>query len=366
MANDNSLVNLAKELVSRDSQRPASKETEVGQFIFDYLKYLGLKPEKQYFDKKENRFNVLVIGKDEPTLMINGHIDTVSLNDPKNWTRNPFGEIAGGKLYGRGSADTKGNVACLLSAMAENFNEKIIYVFNVEEELSLGGIKKVLELRKTKLKTVKYSISLEPTDGKIMAGNKGQYAMEVTANGKTAHASVPHLGDNALYKISRAALKIEEYNKKINKITHPLFGHATANVGVIEGGTAWNTVPDLAKMRVDRRVLPNEDPKKVEKDFRALVSPLGMAFINRLEAAETPLNSKIITEMQLVLKNCKCDNKAYGFTATSDYSEISKYKIQGIVFGTAQLDQAHKPDEYMTLGQLKKGFEIFTLLLKNW
>ncbi len=364
--NNNSIINLAKELVSRNSNCIEGKEAAVSQFIFDYLKDLGLRPEKQMYDAKKNRFNVLVFGSEKANLMINGHLDTVPINDPKNWQHNPFGEITNGRLYGRGACDTKGNVACLLAAMREHFNENVVYVFNVEEEITLGGIEKVLELRKSKLKNIKYSISLEPTDGKIMAGNKGQYAFEVTAHGKTAHASQPNLGENAIYKITQAALKIEQYNKKINKITHPLFGHATASVGIIEGGTASNVVPDLAGIKVDRRVLPNEKPDKVEKELRELVLPLETKFINRIEACETPLDSKIVKEMQTVLKEFNMDNKPYGFTATSELSEIRRHGIEGIIFGTAQLAQLHKADELITLDELRRGEEIFNLLLKKW
>ena len=86
-----SVVELAKQLVSLDSQRPDGTESKVSQFIFDHLKSLGLKPEKQFYDEKENRFNVLVFGSETATVMINVHIDTVSINDPKNWKHDPFG-----------------------------------------------------------------------------------------------------------------------------------------------------------------------------------------------------------------------------------------------------------------------------------
>ncbi|MDO8553184.1 MAG: M20 family metallopeptidase [Candidatus Micrarchaeota archaeon] len=366
MKNSISVIELAKKLISIDSQRPIASESKVMQFIFDYLIDNGLKPEKQIYDKENDRFNILVFGSENATLMINVHMDTVSINDPNNWKHNSFGEIVDGKLYGRGSCDTKGHAACLLQAMIENFNENIVYVFNVEEELSMGGIKKVLELRKTRLKNLKYSISLEPTDGKIMRGNKGQYAFEVTAHGKTAHGSNPELGENAIYKIIGAARKIENYNKTVSKITHPLFGHATANLGVIGGGTASNVIPDYAFMCVDRRVLPNENPKDVEAEFRKLVAPLEVKFINRVEACETPADSKIVTEISKLLGNLGMDSNSYGFTATSELSELRAVGLEGIIFGTGELTQAHKPDEYITIKELEQCTTVLNNLLKRW
>ena len=359
-------IKLAKELIARDSQNPPGIETPVAEFIYDYLKGIGLNPEKQYYDKDRNRFNVLVIGRNNPTLLINGHMDTVPINDPEQWKHNPFGEISDGKLFGRGSSDTKGQIACLLAAMKSQFSEKIAYVFNVEEETSLGGIGKVMQLKKGKLKNIKYSISLEPTDGKIMIANKGLYAFEVTARGKTAHSSHPEDGDNAIYSIAKTALKIEDYNTKLNKITHPLLGHASASVNIINGGTADNVIPDLATTIVDRRVLPNEDPVKVEKEFRDVVSPMETRFTNRVEACETSPNSRIVVEIQSHLKNMGMDDKLYGFNATSELSEISKHDIEGIIFGTGELAQCHKPDEHITLDELRLGARIFEALLENW
>jgi acetylornithine deacetylase/succinyl-diaminopimelate desuccinylase-like protein len=250
--------------------------------------------------------------------------------------------------------------------MAENFNDKIAYVFNVEEEITLNGIKKVLELRKTKLKTVEYSISLEPTDGKIIMGNKGLIVFEVLARGKTAHASQPDLGENAVYTISKAIPKIEEYNQGLKQVIHPVFGCASASLGIIEGGTASNVIPDLARMEIDRRILPNENSNVVEQEFRQMVAPLEVITKKKIDPAETSIDSKIIKEMQGVLTNLGMDSKTYGYTATSELSEISKYGIEGMVFGTAELGQAHKPDEYMTLEQLDRGTRILSELLKKW
>lgn len=360
------VVRLAKDLVSIKSDRPENSEEKVAQFIFDYLKDLGLKPEKQFLDEENNRFNVIALAGKEPNLMIDGHIDTVPINDPAKWKYNPFGEIAGDKLYGRGSSDTKGNVACMLAAMNEHINENAVYVFNSEEELSLSGIRKILELRETKLKSVKYSLTLEPTDGKIVIGNKGRYTFEITAQGKTAHGSVPEQGENAIYLITKAVSKIEEYNKKLNERKHPLFGQATINVGTIRGGEAHNVVPDLAKITADRRILPGENPEKVEKEFRELIAPLKAEFINKDNACETSKDSKIVKEMQNTLRESGMDDKTYGYSATTELSEISKSGIEGIIFGTGELDQAHKPDECITVKELETGTKIFAAFLKKW
>lgn len=363
MSND-LVVKLAKDLVSIKSDTPNNFEGNVGEYIFNYFKDIGIKAEKQVFDKEKNRFNVIVCESKDASLLINGHMDTVPAG--LGWKYNPSGEIAEGKLYGRGSSDTKGNIACVLAAMKEHFNKNIAYAFNVEEEMSLGGIKKVMELRKSRFKNVKYSISLEPTDGKIMIGNKGQYILEVIAEGKAAHASVPEKGKNAIYKLAKAVEKVEKYNEELSKRKYELFGKASANVGIIQGGNAVNSVPDFARIEVDRRVLPNENPKNVEKEFRELVAPLKTNFIKRIEACETKKDAKIVKEMQIILKKLNMDSALEGFRATSECSELSSHGIHGIIFGTGELSQAHVANEYITLKELEQGRNVFSGLFKKW
>ncbi len=358
-------LKIAHDLVAIPSPNPPGNEGAVGQYIFDYLTRIGLSPQKQIYDASRNRFNVIVAGKN-PSLMINGHMDTVPVGNINRWRRNPAGEIADGKLYGRGSADTKGQIACLMAAMTTHYNDTIAYVFNAEEEQTLGGITKVLELRDSTLKNVRYSISLEPTDGAIMIGNKGQYFMSVTAQGKTAHGSQPELGINAIYSAAGAALKIEAYHQELTHRHHPLFDHASINVGVISGGEAPNIVPETATMLIDRRVLPNEKAEDIVSELRERVAPLEVIVLKQVEPCETPAMAAIVITMQSILKALGIDSGLQGFRATSELSEIRRHGIEGIIYGPAQLDQAHQSDEYITLDQLQTGTVVLQRLLEQW
>ena len=141
-SNNELALELVKELVKRGSARPIESENAVAQFIFEYLSDLKLKPQKLYYEN--DRFSVIVIGQDDPQLIINGHMDTVPVGDRSSWDFDPYGEVKDGRFYGRGSADTKGQIAAILAAMATCFNERVCYIFNVEEEMSLNGIKSAL------------------------------------------------------------------------------------------------------------------------------------------------------------------------------------------------------------------------------
>ncbi len=359
------VVKLAKGLVSRLSDRPEHGELETAEYIFSYLKDLGLNPRRQFVDREKKLYNIFVYGGKEADLLINGHMDVVPFTQ-KEWKYNPLGQISGGRLYGRGAADTKGNIACVLAAMKEQFNENIVYLFNTHEETTWKGISKAMKLRKTKLKNIKYSISLEPTGGKIAIGNRGQYLLEATAKGKSAHASSPQKGENAIYKIAGLVHKIEKRNKDLSKKTYPLFGNASISVRWIEGGRTTSSVPDRATIHVDRRVLPNEDPKAEARDFIAFFSDFDCRLLKLVDPCETPKNSKIVEEMQAALRKLKMNPALTGFTAASECSEMAFHGIQGIIYGQAKLRQAHRADEHITLKELEKGEKVFSELFRKW
>ncbi len=135
-------VLLAKKLVSIDSV--TGNEHKIAQYINDYLSALDLKPQFQNVGK--NRENVFLKGRGN--LLINGHTDIVPIGDKKLWHHDPFGEIIKNKLYGRGSCDTKGSIACVLSALAKNATKEISCSFCVDEEEFFVGIKSLMKLRK--------------------------------------------------------------------------------------------------------------------------------------------------------------------------------------------------------------------------
>lgn len=350
---------IAKKLVSLNSENPPGNRMQCEQYVFDFLKKLGLKPIKQFIDKE--RFNVIVIGTGP--LLIQSHLDTVQFGDAKKWKYNPAGEIREKKLFGRGSSDTKGNIACFLATLAKNTTSKISIIFTCVEENSFKAIEKAMELRKTKLRHIKYSITIEPTNGKLITCNKGQYTFEISAHGKTAHASDPTKGVNAIEKLAETISCIKAYEKKISRRTHKLMGRATLNIGIIKGGSAANVVPDSASMIIDRRVITSEKPRQVLSEMSRAAYPLKSRLLRKIDPAETSPKSKIVKIMQRVLASEKMDAKIYGYRATAELSEIRKHGIEGMIFGTAQLSQAHKENEYMTLDELKKGERIFAKIL---
>jgi succinyl-diaminopimelate desuccinylase len=136
-------VELAKKLISINSENPPGNEREIAFFIRDFLDDLDIETRLIKFGK--NRYNLIAsIGKGNG-LMLNGHMDTVPIGNVENWEFNPFGEIKNGKLYGRGAADMKGSLACMLTALQNllrskaEFKRRLLLVFVGDEEVRFAG-----------------------------------------------------------------------------------------------------------------------------------------------------------------------------------------------------------------------------------
>jgi len=403
-------VELAKKLVSIPSE--SGNEGAVAEYIFEYLRALGLPAEK--LEVGEGRFNVFVAGEGEvegsEVLFIN-HIDTVPVGE--GWSADPYGEIKDGKLYGRGSCDNKGSGACLLAALAgvakadvdepadlpgkENLQvQKSLpgktsregqisrlgkafpgsVCFTIGEENTFAGIKAFMKIRNERFGHIKYCINLEPTELKIVHAHKGQIHLSVRAHGKAAHASSPEEGDNAILKLNTAMNNLNKYADGLVGVSHELLGHPALNIGVIKGGTASNIVPDFAEMEVDVRILPGQDAEKVVEEIRGAVgggvaggvggavAPLEVIVNHIYSPVELPSSSPFVENFRKILDEEGIDSVPGIGGYTTEFSELISGGIQGFIFGAGSIKQAHKIDEYVRVEELEKLYKVLCRFLK--
>ncbi|MFM9063991.1 MAG: M20 family metallopeptidase, partial [Pirellula sp.] len=163
-------------------------------------------------------------------LLLEAHMDTVSV---AGMTIPPFEPtISGGKLYGRGSCDTKAGLACMMAALA-NFKNSgktpkstIMVASVIDEEYSALGVKKLCESLEATA-----AIVAEPTELKTVIASKGVLRWRIVAKGKQAHSSKVHLGINAIEHMGHLLVALQDYHRTLSQIQHPLLGCATGNVG---------------------------------------------------------------------------------------------------------------------------------------
>jgi succinyl-diaminopimelate desuccinylase len=249
-------IELTQQLVRIDSRNPPGGEAACAELVAGLLRDAGFRVDLHSFGA--GRVNVVArLGGEGPAAVFTGHLDTVPLGRSA-WTRDPFGgEIADGRLYGRGATDMKAGVAAMVAAAVGAADEivdggAVALVFTGGEETGSDGARALLD--SGLLGQARTLVVGEPTSNRFLAGHKGALWLRACAHGTAAHGSMPHLGDNAIYKAARLALALEQY--QFNVARHPVMGVPTLNVGTMAAGENINSVPDRAELIIDVRTIP--------------------------------------------------------------------------------------------------------------
>lgn len=319
-------------------------EAEIAAFIARHLRSKGLSP------KVDGRNVICSIGKGKRSLLLNSHLDTVPPNS--GWTMEPFAaRKIGGKLYGLGSNDAKGSVACMIDAFTsldgKTLKGKVILALTCDEETGGQGLEKVIP----GLGKLDGAIVGEPTGLKICTAQKGHLMLKVIAKGKSAHSSYPEKGVNAIYKACEgiALLRKMPLSRK-----HKSLGLPTLAVTVISGGTKRNVIPSECEFIADIRSTPaySHDElvrmvkKKLGKGMEVTVHS------KRLVPKETKADEKIVKAAKAVL-----GTEARGSSTMSDMVFVN---CPAIKLGPGNSHLSHQADEYIELSQLKKGVAAYT------
>jgi acetylornithine deacetylase/succinyl-diaminopimelate desuccinylase family protein len=216
---------------------------------------------------------------DGPVVALNAHGDVVPPGE--GWTHPPFGaEVADGFMYGRGVAVSKSDLATYafallaLQSAAERLKGAVELHFTFDEEI--GGLIGPKWLLDQGIVKPDYCISAGLSYSVVTAHN-GCLHLEVTAHGKSAHAAAPQTGHDALVAMTEVlqALYAERADYPTRVSAHPGVGHPNLTVGLISGGINTNVVPDKVTIRLDRRIIPEESPDKVEAHLREVVAKAG-------------------------------------------------------------------------------------------
>ncbi len=236
----------------------SSSEEKVARRIAAEMEMLG-------YD--EVRFDALgnVLGRigDGPRqLAFDAHIDTVDVSDPGQWEFDPFtGKLEDGKVFGRGAVDQKAGMAAMVYAGAIMKEQGLLDGWTVwmvgsvmEEDCDGLCWHHILEEEVLQPELV---VSTEPTSCRIHRGQRGRMEIRVRVKGRSCHGSMPHLGDNAIYKINPAIKAIEELNERLRD--DPFLGKGTCTISWIGCKTpSLCAVPDEAEFHIDRRLTAGE------------------------------------------------------------------------------------------------------------
>lgn len=366
------VVELTRTLIRFDTVNPPGREEECARFLAALMEEAGIAARLDRFGPgRVNLVATLPGPADAPALCLTGHLDTVPLGAAA-WERDPFaGEIADGRLYGRGSCDMKGGVAAMVAAAvaAAAVPERragLVLLLTGGEETGCDGARHLAA--QGGLGRVGAILVGEPTDNRPVIGHKGALWLEATTAGRTAHGSMPERGDNAIYKAARAALALESFDFAARP--HPLLGRPTLNLGTIRGGLNTNSVPDRAVMTIDIRSVPGQSHAELQERLGAHLGPeVALAPLIDLPGIFTEADAEWVAQVAAAAADMTGEvHPPAGISYFTDASVLVPAcgDPPTVVLGPGDPALAHRTDEWCSLERLRQAAAIYERLARDW
>jgi len=339
------------------------------------------------FDSEKKRVNLFATIKAKKTngikpIILSGHTDTVPVS--KSWNTDPFkATIKNNKLYGRGSCDMKGFLACTLAFAPiyakTNLNRDIHFSFTFDEETACLGAPILIE--ELKKRNVKNGICIvgEPTNMKIIDAHKGCYEYTTYFEGLAGHSSAPHKGVSAVEFAARYAAKLIELREELknrspkDSIFDPPF--STLQVGGIFGGIAHNVIADKCHINWETRPVVKEDGIFLNKKIDEYANDILLPEMRKV-FPKSNIRKEIIGEVtgfDRVEKSEACelvssltgDNSREVVSFGTEAGLFQEIGMSTVVCGPGSIEQAHKVDEFIELNELKKCLRFLDGLKKQ-
>ena len=386
-------VQFLQALVQVPTDTPPGNNAPHAERTAELLQQMNLTAEKYAVPEAEvhaaglqSITNLLVRRRYGPgkTVLLNAHGDVVPPGD--GWTKNPYGgEIEDGQIYGRASAVSKCDFSTFtfavraLEAVAKPSKGSVELLFTYDEEF--GGEVGPGWLLKHKIIHPDLMIAAGFSYQVITAHN-GCLQMEVTVHGRQAHAAIPDSGVDAL----QAAVQIlnalyaqntlyQQVTSKVEGITHPYL-----NVGLIQGGTNTNVIPGRVSFKLDRRMIPEENPAEVEATLRQVISEAAAKMagvsvdVKRILLANSmqplPGNKPLVDAIQKHGEQVFGEKiPALGTPLYTDVRLFSEAGIPGVIYGagprTVLESNAKRADEHLVLEDLRRATQVIARTLRD-
>jgi succinyl-diaminopimelate desuccinylase len=318
---------------------------------------------------------VLRGGRDGPTLVLNGHTDTVAIDDYARWTVEPFdGTVRDGSLWGRGAVDMKGGlaaqIACLkaLAPAQQRLAGTVVAHFAAGEECGEPGTLSLIEAGFIG----DYGIVTEPTGLAVATAQRGIGWFRVRIEGRSTHAATPAAGLSPVPALEQFLRRVREYDGQLaNRPAHPILGHGICTTTMVAGGVEHNAVPDTCEVTLDRRMVPGETYESVTRELRDLVEEVGadhpgltmkLADLHLpFEPSETPADTPFVRLAAEAVERVTGEPaRMYGTPYGSDVRNlINDAGMEAITLGAGDVRLAHGPDERIELHELEHSVDIF-------
>ena len=326
-------------------------------------------------DATGQKANLLaVIGpRERPGYILSGHTDVVPV-DGQDWSSDPFTlRRENGRVYGRGTTDMKGFLACCLARVpdmvAADLETPLMLAFSYDEEVGCKGVTGLIDRLPSWAPAPIACFVGEPTGMQVVVGHKGKRAMRVVVTGRSRHSSLAPQAVNATEYAAEVAVRLKQIGRRLESQgpRDPLYDvpFTTAHVGRISGGAALNIVPDRCELDFEFRALPQDDldglvgeieafaQETLLPEMRGVAAEADIVFdpLAAFPALETPDDDPAVTLAKRLVGRNDHAKVAYG-------TEGGQFSVRGgiptVVVGPGQIVQAHTPDEYIEVSELDR------------
>lgn len=339
-------------------------------WVEQYLHSFSIKTDRLYNEDRSKAALLATIGDSgQPGIVFSGHTDVVPV-DNQPWSTPPFELIEKeGRLFGRGTSDMKGFIACCL-AMApiwakQQLKRPVHFAFSFDEEIGCRAAARIGEYIKTQQWDPLLVIVGEPTLMQPVAAHKGIYSYQTNVTGKEAHSSQTQSGVNAIHYAAKLINKLETLaeqckQQKDERFTPP---YTTIQIGAIKGGTARNIIPRHCEFEWEIRPLPSDDPPQSLQEFLAYQEML-QAEIQR-EHADCGIHTQSVTRvlslkpeadetLVTLMLNLAESNALQAVSYGTEGGILQSHGLPCFICGPGSIAQAHIPDEYIEKSQLER------------
>jgi acetylornithine deacetylase len=366
----NEIASLLGELVAIDSINPdlvpgGAGEAAIARFVANWLERAGLAVEID--EPVPGRPSVVAIARGTGggrSLMLNAHMDTVGVAGMER-PHDPV--VQGSRLYGRGAFDMKGGLAAIMFAAAAAKNQQlrgdvILTAVSDEEYASIGTASIVKRWH------ADAAIVTEPTGLEICIAHKGFIWLEIETRGIAAHGSLPDLGVDAIVKMGKVLVGLEELDRSLRSApSHRLLGSGSLHASLISGGQELSSYPERCILSVERRTVPGETAQDVESQVRQILDQLAASDAAFNAALKTTLLRPAfeVSQDEPIVQAVRHHATAIagqepgiiGATAWMDSAILSAAGIPTVIFGPGG-EGAHAVVEWVDLEQVQRCAEV--------
>ena len=343
----------------------------MAEWVRDYLEGHGI--ESQFVPSDDGIHTSLfaTIGPEGAGIGLSGHMDVVPTTG-QPWDTDPYTLVEkDGRLYGRGTCDMKGYIACVLALVPEltarRLRTPVHIVLSYDEEVGCTGVKPMIETFGKTLPKPRLVFVGEPTNMTVVDAHKGGYRFRTDVTGKDAHSSKPQLGVGAIRIAAELITELGRIEARLKVTqTNPRFDppYASFTVSSIEGGIAHNILPPKCSFTWGVRAMPGTDAPGIARDLQAYAERELLPAMRKVWpdcAIETvtlgvlpPFSSGEGSEARTLALKLAGQNETFAVPYGTEASHFQAAGCSSIVCGPGSIDQAHQPNEFVEIIEIEK------------